>query len=272
MKETTRRLGVLGLFVGGVLLLGPTPTRAGHEAFATYEDWTTAPTIRSDRWVGTSDLGHERLRKVKEDKLLMRFRREGGGPPGFFSNRLGFVNPSSVDQVEAEFKVRRLTVNGCDATSSTARAVAIDLNKLNDGAGGPGLTGDHFGRVLAFRRSDSTDPANTLTVQALVLRCDNAPCSIATNVSGPVTLGQVQIKKKFRLRLVWDAPNAQFLAGLNDDPNVSLPYLPGPNAPPANVPFAFIRIQHLPAPCTEASGDAEIEVREVSTNQSAVIP
>ena len=180
MKETTRRLGILGFLVGGVLFLEPMPAWASHEAFATYEDWTTAPTIRSDRWFGTSDLGHERLREVNEDKFLMRFRREGGGPPGFFSNRLGFVNPSSVDQMEAEFRVRHLTVTGCDSGPSTARAVAIDLNKFNDG-NGPGLTGDHFGRIEARRAS--TDPDNTLTIRALIQRCSNAACSDAPSVS-----------------------------------------------------------------------------------------
>lgn len=270
MKRTIARIAILWGLPVGALLVGAIPGQASHEEFAVYENWAGAPTIRSDRWRGASDLGHERRREVNEDKLLMRFRREGGGLPGFFSNRLGFVNPFSVDQVEAEFRVRRLSVTGCDSSPSTARAVTIDLNKFNDGAGGPGdLTGDHFGRIRAER--SSTDPDNTLTIRALIQRCSNPACSDAPAVVGPVTLGQVRVHKKFRLRLIWDSVGNRFLAGLDANPEVPLPYNLA-HMRNANVPFGFIRIQHLPASCPEASGDAELEVREVRTNASAVIP
>ena len=132
MKAKTT-LCMLGLLVGSALLL-PGPARASHEALAVYEDWSTAATMRSDRWFGASDLGHERLRKVAGDKLVIRFRREGGtgsdlGATGFFSHRLSFSSPGVVDAVEAEFRVRDLSATGCPAnpTASIARAAAIDL-------------------------------------------------------------------------------------------------------------------------------------------------
>jgi hypothetical protein len=288
VKETKRRLRILGLLAGGLLLLAPTPTRASHERFATYEDWTTA-TIRSDRWFGTSDLGHERLREIKQDKLLVRFRREGGtasdsGSVGSVSNRLLLAQPLSVDQIEADFKVRRLIVTGCaeNATSSIARAATIDLTRFSDldpmAPRSPGsLIGDHIARILAVRRSDSADPINLLSVQAVLFRCNNAACSMSTTVVGPVTLGQVRVKQRFRLRLIWDSPENRFLAGLNDDPDMPLVYVGAVNSRPANVPFAALRTGHVPANCTVASGgptvaDAEIDVGKVRTNASAIVP
>ena len=288
MRQKTR-YAALALLVGLLLLPGPRPGEAGHEPFAVYEAWTTAPTIRADRLIGSGDFGHEIEREVKDDKLVMRFRREGAtssdaGATGFFSNRLIVLNPLSVDQLEAHFRVRRLTVTGCPAnpTPSTARAAAIDLNRFSDLAPeairSPGdLTGDHVARVLAVRTSDAPDPEGQLQVQALLFRCNNAPCSSTTPVAGPVTLGQVAVHEKFRLRLIWDGPGNQFLAGLDDAPDVSLPYPGTANSRSANVPGTLLRVQHLPANCTVASGgptvaDTEIVVKEVLTNASAVIP
>src|SRR6266581_3170862 len=179
MRDKTRN-GALTLLAGFLLLLGPKPLEAGQEPFALYEDWTTAPTIRSDRWNGGGDFGQETEREVRGDKLLMRFRREGGtgsdsGSTGFFSNRLNLVNPRSVDQMEVEFRVRDLIVTGCpvNATASIGRAAAIDLTRISDLPPGtpsaPGdLTGDYIARVEARRLSDSTDPEEVLTVRALL--------------------------------------------------------------------------------------------------------
>jgi hypothetical protein len=245
------------------------------------------PTIHSDRWFGSSDLGHERLRTVKEDKFVMRFRREGGtdfdaGSTGNFRNRLLFANPA-VAAAEAEFMVRDLVVTGCPAnpTASSSR-VRIELLKFSDLNPAvirpPGdRTGDYVGRVYAFRTSDSTDPDGLLTVGAILFRCNNGPCSASTTIAGPIALGQVALKKWFRMRLAWDAPASQSRAGLNSDPEVMLPYNPLANSRPGNGPYALLGIQHLPANCTMTSGgptvgDAEITVRKVWTNASAVIP
>jgi len=289
MNKTLRRLASLGLVAGAVLLLQLAPAEAHHEPFATYETWTTAPTIRSDRWFCSSDPGHERLREVQEDKLVMRFRREGGtdsdvGSTGSFSNRLLFANPAAVDAVEAEFKVRDLVVTGCPAnpTASNSRVVRIALLKFSDldpaAIRLPGdRTGDYIGRVQAFRTSASTDPDGIVNVTAILFRCNNAPCSATTTIAGPTALGQVAAKKWFRMRLEWDAPANQFRAGFNDDPEVLLPYNPAANSRSGNGPFVLLGIEQLPANCTVTSGgptvgDAEIEVREVRTNASAVIP
>lgn len=290
MKQQIWRAAILGFSLIVTMFLAPAPGRASHEAFAVYETWTSAPAIRADRWVGSGDAGHDVVRELNQfgTALRMRFRREGGttsnvGATGFFSNRLAVAQPLSVDQVEADIKFASLTVTGCpaNATPSTARA-GIDLNRFSDldpaVVRAPGnLTGDYIGRIQAARTSNSLDPPGILTITALLFRCNNAACSTTTTVSGPVTLGQVQVGGNARLRLIWDDPMNQFLAGLDGNSNVSLPYPASANKRPANVPFGTIRIQHLPANCTAASGgptvaDAEIEVRNVLTNASAVIP
>ena len=288
MKTTIRRYSTLTLLLVGMLVLGPAPGHASPDGFETYEDWT-ASTIRSDRWLGGSDLGHERLREVHGGSLWMRYRREGAtasdvGATGFFSNRLSFRSPRQVDQMEVELRVRDVSVSGClaNATASIARAAAIDLTRISDlppeTPSAPGdLTGDHVARVEVRRLSDSTDPAGVLTVRALLFRCNNPGCASNTVVGTPIVLGQVLTHRWFRLRLVWNADGDEFRAALDDAADVSLPYPPEANSRPANSPFALIRTQHLPANCTVASGgptvtDAEVEVRTVRTNASAVIP
>ena len=278
----------LTLLAGSMLLLGPAHFAAGGELLALYEDWQGAPTIRSDRWNGGGDFGQEIERFVKGDRLVMRFRREGGttsdsGSNGFFSNRLLFANPGAVDAVEAELKVRNLVVTGCPAnpTASTARAVRLDQLKFSDldpaVIRAPGdRTGDYIARVRAQRTSSSIAADGIMDVTAILFRCNDAPCA-ATTIIAEAPLGQVAVGKKFRMRLAWDAPANQFRAAFNSGPEVSLPYNPAANRRSGNGPFVILGIQQLPANCTVTSGgptvgDAEIEVREVRTNASAVIP
>jgi len=285
---TTTRNALRALAAGCLLLVGARPGDASSEPIAIYEDWSTAATLRADRWTASSDPGLETEREVHGDKLDMRFRRAGGtgsdSDASFFSNRLSILNPLSITHLEVELKVKDVSVTGCPAnvTPSITRAAAIDLNRINDIAPGtplpPGdITGDHIARVEVRRLSDSTDPAGMLTVRALLFRCNNAACTSSTVVGAPVVLGEVTTQERVRIRLSWDAAGNTFRAGLNDAPDVLVPYPPAVNARPANSPFATLRIQHLPANCTVTSGgptvgDAEIEVRSVWTNASAVIP
>jgi hypothetical protein len=287
MRQTTWKR-ILTLLTGSTLLLGPAYFATGGEPLALYEDWKGAPTIRSDRWNGGGDFGQEIERFVKGDRLVMRFRREGGtgsdsGSSGFFSNRLMFASPLTVDAVEAELEVRNLVVTGCPAnpTASTARAVRLDQLKFSDldpaVIRAPGdRTGDYIARVRASRSSDSIAAEEIMDVTAQLFRCNDAPCAATTTIAA-TELGQVAVGTKFRMRLAWDAPANQFRAAFDSGPEVSLPYDPAANRRSGNGPFVIVGIQQLPANCTVTSGgptvgDAEIEVREVWTNASAVIP
>jgi hypothetical protein len=278
---------IIGLTVV-LAALSTTRTHAAHEDLAVYEDWTGGTTIRGDRWFGGSDAGLERRREIQDDKLVMRLRRTGGtasdvGVSGFFSNRLNLARPLTVDALEVEVRVRNVEVTGCAANStpSLARAASIDLNRINDldpaAPRVPGsVLGDHFGRVEAFRASNSTAKDGVLAVRGLVFRCNDAGCTSST-VLTQALLGEVNRGTPFRLRLVWDQIGHRFLAGLNDDADVPLTYAAEAHQRNPNAPAATIRIQHLPANCTAGSGgptiaDAETEVRQVLTNASALIP
>lgn len=266
----------------GFLAALPGRAVAGHEPFAVYEDWSS-PTIRSDRWLGSADPGHEVLREVKGGALTLRFRREhlstvSEGAP-FFSNRMGLLNPFAVDQFEVTAVVRRVEATGCAAntTPSIARALAVDFAKFNDLPGGsiPGnATGDYNARIEVRRLSSSPDGPRVLAVRGVVFRCEVFGCSQVTLIAA-AELGHVTVNEKFRLRLIWDATGSQFLVGLNDGPNVPLPYSVSTLNAPGN-PFAVIRIQNLPANCTLAGGgptvtDATVQVLQVLTNSSAVV-
>ncbi len=280
---TAKRLGV-GLTMV-LAALSATRTHASHEAFAVYETWTGGAAIRGDRWLGSSDAGLERRREIQDDKLILRLRRTGGtasdvGATGFFGNRLNFARPLTVDAVEAEFRVRSLELTGCsaNATPSLTRAAAVDMNRINDqdptAPRMPGsVAGDHLGRVEAFRASNSTARDDVLTVRGLVFRCNDAGCT-SSSVVAQAILGEVKRGTPFRLRLVWDRAGHQFLAGLNHEADVALPYDADIHRRDPNAPSATIRVQHLPANCTAGAtvADVETEVREVLTNASAVIP
>ncbi|MEK7216512.1 MAG: hypothetical protein AAB289_13040, partial [Chloroflexota bacterium] len=246
------------------------PAQAAHEPLAIYEDWRSAKTIRSDRWAGRDDPAQEVERDVRGHKLLMRHRRQGvttAGNAGFVGafNVMSLSNPAAIDQMEVEFKIRQAVVVGCAANAFTRlRPAAISLNTFNDGSS-PGLTGDHFIRVLVNREAVTGDPEGVLTVQAAVFRCIDAVCSNAISNVFNMAVGTVMVGENFTLRAVWDEPNNRFLVGIDDQPDVVLAYNPLLNQRPARVPFADVRMQSVVANCSAAPAlnDAEITVGEV---------
>jgi hypothetical protein len=265
----------------GTLLLTPTPGQASHEAFGVYDDWSQ-PTIRSDRWRGIEDFGGQEVkREVQGDTLQMRFRLGGGtlsDTGAFFAdNFLLVTNPLSVDQLEAEFQVKALTVTGCTAnpTASRARAARLLITRFNDGTStGPGdRTGDHFGLIVARRDSDATEAPGILLVSGSVLRCTDPGCTDTSDVAFIVLPQTVQVGEPFTLRLIWDQPMRRFLLGVGTDPDVPLNYAAS-DADPAVLPFAGIQIAHTAANCRAGptAVDAETEVGVVHTNVSAIIP
>jgi hypothetical protein len=277
-----RASGILGLCVAASLAFGIMSAAGSHEPFAVYEDWSDGK-IHRERWRGGVSFGGLEVKtEAKPGKLRMRYRIEGGtgsnaGTTSLLESFLSFANPPSVDQVEAEFKVRKLTVTGCGAnpTASRARPARIFLARFNDGTStGPGdRTGDHFGFVQAFRDSSSPDAKGILRIVGFVLRCTNPLCSSSTIFSVVELPQTVKVGKLFRLRLIWDPPNDQFLAGLNENPDVPVPYAASDAAPAAS-PRAGLDIVHTGASCTSDAGgptevDTETEVHTVRTNNSA---
>jgi len=256
---------------------------AGAEPFVTYEDWTTSQRIRADRWRGLATSVQDVEKEQRGHAVHMRLRREGSAVLGVGSigavMELAMANPPAVEQIEADFKITRVTLEGCpEATffQSTALPAQISLGNLYDET--PRLpgerTGDHFARISTLRRSTSFDLPDAFQVQAVIFRCADAGCAGATVAPGTLFafLGRVFVGDRFALRLVWDPANSRFLAGLNAEEDVELRY-PESLVTGAAVPFAALSMTAAGANCTAGAGvsDATVEIGEVRTNVGAVI-
>jgi hypothetical protein len=266
---------VMGLTVA-CLVLAPAPGQASDGAFTVYEDWN-GPSIRSDRWSGGEvSGGQEVLREVAgtpdERYLTMRLRRERE-TAGNSVNFLNFTNPASIDQIEADLGVIDVLVDGCPANNASSEArLVITMTSFNDGSStsSSDRTGDYVALVQAFRRSDSTDPADTLRVEAQITRCQDASCSTERQIVPPTNLGvRLPVLTLFTMRLIWDGPNNRFLAGVNLNPNVSLPYTAS-DGQGAVRPSAGIQISNSTANCTAGPtvADLKVGVVQVRVNSS----
>jgi hypothetical protein len=253
------------------------------DGFAVYEDWKTSDHIRGDRWVGVGNPAQDMEKEQDGHHAHLRLRREGvaGTDFGFFGAQvnLATANPSAIDRLDVEVKVKAIELVGCPANQfeGAVRPVQLSLNKFNDGTPGAAgdLTGDHFGRLLLVRSTTSVDPPAVLQVQLFVFRCANAACSAATTVPGsPVILPEtVTVGDKARFRLVWDPSNNRFLGSVNHT-QAAATYPAGLNQGPARVPFATVGMFNTGLNCAATAGvaDATAAIGEVLTNPSAVIP
>lgn len=264
-------------------LSNSTKTQTIEGTFGVYEDWTS-PTIRSDRWIGRTDQAYETRLEVLGHHLLMRYRLEGltGSNTGFRGamHRIVALSPV-IDEIEANFQIKSYTIIGCEAnqlpTGTRVRPVMISLWKFNDGtSSSPGdMTGDHFVRVIVNREAFTTDPEGVLTVQAFLFRCIDATCSNAISNVFNLDFGKIRVGKPFSLRAMWEKNNYRFLVGFNSNPDIVLAYDPALDKGPARNSYAAdIRQQLVNATCIAGPTvtDAEIKVREIYTNVSAIIP
>src|SRR5690242_20955837 len=219
-----------------LLLVDITPSLAGEAPFAVFEDWAD-PTIRFERWaIGRNDDALEVSREVQGRRLHMRFRRHGirgGQDSGLVdvSNRMLANRASAITQWEVDFTVHGLTVIGCPTNLATTsvRAAALSLSKISDGSSGGAFgdaTGDHYARVFVGREAGSTDPDDMLRVGFVFFRCNNVFCTDTSRVLFDPAIGAVRLGKRFTLRLILDAENSQFLAGVAGEPDVAFPYDP----------------------------------------------
>jgi hypothetical protein len=282
MKRITL-LAVFVVFIFGGLLLPPLLafSQASNEPWGIYEDWS-GKLIRPSRWSGRDDPGFEVKREITErGQLVMRYRLVGSkaSNTGFIGgvNRLNARNAAQVNQLEAKFKIKHHTLTGCTENAGGTRIfpAVLTLTKFNDGSsGGPGDSkGDHLARIIVGRDLTSQDPVGVFRVSAFLFRCIDAQCTNAiSNVK--LDMGTVDAGEWFKIRVVWDEANNCFLVGLNNGPDLVLPYGQELNAGAAVMPSADIRMQMVAGNCMDGSTetDAETLVGKVRTNQSAVIP
>jgi hypothetical protein len=261
--------------------LGPERAEAA-EPFILYEDWRTADHIRGDRWNGFVDSMQEFHHAVKGHKLSMHLRKEGAtasdvGTIPIVHSRLFLASEALMTQLEVEAKVSSAEVTGCAAnpTPSSLRAVALTLVRFGDGpANPPGvLTGDYLARIQIFRNSDSLDAPGLLRALGFLVHCADPACATSTPVSSVLFPDPVAVGQKVRLQLVWDAPNNQFLFGL-DGSVLATPYPATANARPSSTPLADVRQNAILANCAAGRtlADGVAEVGEVSTNAAAIVP
>ena len=260
---------------------------AALEPLAVYEDWTQA-LIRPDRWRGGENATPQEVKRVvtPDHALLLRLRREGLTASDTGSTAAGqflnTANPTQVTEIKAAFTVSNLSMIVCAVNNAglatRARPAQLVMAKFNDGTQStPGdRTGDYFAGVEARRDGSSADPDGVLKVQGFIDRCTDAPCSpfpIATTVIAKTLATTVSVGQSFTLRLQWDQPNHQFLFGLDDAADVTLPYAASDTAP-AQVPFVQVAVFHATANCTAGAVaiDSAAQVGTVQTNSSAVIP
>jgi hypothetical protein len=278
MTTTLRLLGSSMLIALGVCAVAATPSTADPASVAVYEDWRSG-TIRPDRWIVREGVAQDMKAEVRGQKLRMRYRQEGAMSSDHGLNVanhiLTFANPVTIDRLEADVKVTRAEVAGCEANpgATRLRPVSISFNTFNDGTSAGGLTGDRIVRILVNREADSTDPPGVLTVQAFVFPCANVTCTEAVSNLFDLAVGTATVGKPFTLRIVWDRPLARFLVSVDDGRDAILTYDGSEDRGDAHVPFADLRMQTVVANCTAAptSADAEIEVHAVRTNASVVI-
>ena len=169
----------------------------------------------------------------------MRYRMSGSGSSdtGFIdgANRMLAKNAAQINQFSAYFKIRKYTIKGVSGNTSRTwiRPAIMTLQKFNDGSStGPGdMTGDHALRIVVQRNWDSPDPEGDFRIDAFVFRCPDSVCGASTNppVIVITNISTVKVGRWFSLRAVWDAPNDRFLVGVNNEPDVVLPYGSGLN-------------------------------------------
>ena len=281
MNPSAKRLAWTGLVVAGFVSLWPSPAPAGHEAVGVYEDWGGSSTLRSDRWLVREDGQNEEIALgIQGHRLTMRNRREGatasdagsvGGVQALLARNL-----SNIDRMEADLRVRNLEVSGCAANpgQTLVRPALLAVSAFNDGTSDAGQTGDHAIQVQVNGPIDTVDAASVLTVQANVVRCLNAACTIGSSPVFALGIATLPISTPFTLRAAWDRPNHRFLVGVNADPDVELAYDAALDTANARVPFASVRTAVVTANCTagHTTADVEVEVGEVRTNVSAIVP
>ena len=281
MSQSPKQFGWTGLVLAGLVSLWPAPGGASQASLGVYEDWRESSTLRSDRWLVREDgLNQEVALGLQGHRLIMRHRRQGqtasdtGATSGIQALLLTRTR-ANIDQIEVDLRVSNIEVTGCpDNPGSTVVLPArVAVGTFNDGTPGANQTGDHFIRVLASAPADGIDASSLLTVQGALVRCISPDCTVSGPVSS-VELARLPLARQFTLRAAWDRPNHRVLVGVNDDPDVELAYDPALDVADARVPFAAVRSEVVTANCTAGPtvADVQLEVSEVRTNTSAIVP
>lgn len=132
------------------------------------------------------------------------------GRSGSYS-RVLFIDGSAIRTIQAKVVVKKYQATTCATnTDATEPRVRIGGMFFNTGTAIPeDNTNDVFAFIAIGRPTDSTGPANVLTVYGIVSLCTNANCSTTTQIHRE-EMGTVNKNQKVKVGISWDPVNNQF--------------------------------------------------------------
>lgn len=224
----------------------------------------------------------ELTRQVEHGSLRLASTLEGETTKDFGTavahSRATFVDPSSIVALEATVAVRAVRTVGCAANPAFAFSRAtIGGLFFNSGEPQPrSVEGDVLAVVGVGRRSDSSEPPDTLRALAVVLHC-RRPCYAfavhvparrkPTEVLTMHDLGPVRVGQSTRLGLGWDEPADRFIFWRDGQVLHQLRYSLSDRSPPA-IRRRHLDVAHFVPRC--ASGSAASASLDVSFDDVAV--
>ena len=196
---------------------------AGQAQLVLYDDFNKKP-IDPAKWSGSEGSfgplapNTETARKLAGKQLEIDLTHWGRtdsntGNAGNQSNRLGVTNPGPITTIQADVTVKKASVVGCAANTTSSRARAQILGGFfNDGtSGGPG---DRTGDILAGMQSHRDSLAGD-QITAFITRCANAGCTVSNTVTF-VNFAAIWVTGvPSTMNTQWDKPNKQFIYTLN---------------------------------------------------------
>jgi len=237
-----------------------------------YDDFT-GPLLDSTSWFGDRIMGDNisnslEFGQVIAKKKLDMFNHSLGSTSDensgttTCSKRLVMQDGEDVTLMEALVQPIALEQGRCTNNDVGATWIRIGGAFFNSTAT-TGTVTSQLNDVHAYiglrRDANSPDPSNVMNIEASIFRCTNADCTstvfVTTDppVNNPLILGQVTVKKKILLRLVYDPTNHRFLFKQGKkEPEIAMVYVPRENHPPfaSNGGLKRLEVRHSLANCS----------------------
>jgi hypothetical protein len=200
------------------LILGNVPASA-LEPLALYDNFN-ATNLAPNKWVG-GGIGSDVRDVVRQTqpvtsssrnrRLRLLGRLHGGASSnsggGGSSISLEFARPAKVTAIKTTVQVKDFAATKCtgnpNAPFAGAHLSGFFFNTSAPTAGSH--TNDVFATIRIARR-----PNNTLRVESLVNRCDDALCAAQTSIDFD-TLGTITKGQTTKLQIQWDPDNNRFI-------------------------------------------------------------
>jgi hypothetical protein len=262
-----------GCMVVSVILAGALAHAV--EPLVLYDDLSAAQ-LDTGKWVTEEEgVGTEPIVQLQDNRLRLFTRSygktdsdKGQDSGGLF---LSFPILADVTAIKATVQIKGVGTTGCPGNSEATR-VSTFLGGPFFSATTP-ISGSVWRNVWALigvgRGSDTTAPADVLSVVSRVGQCTNADCKESTWIHsrylGPIKRGQM-----VTLRVQWDRDNHQFIFQRDDDLEIFAPYTLTDTAPPRGHRKG-LRIVHGAANCTTSRSEAFMEALfgDVYVNKAA---